>query len=169
MIIAVVVAWVLVVALLLALPALAWFIGGRKSWNRLTPEAEPDLYREMVRRHGLRPAEAAEVENAVTWGRELQDPRLRAAVVDWVQSSRPAPVRSPRPRWQRLLAMALLSVVVLASGFLLHALLGWSGVVLLVTVLVVGEVADRVVGGGPAQALRRNGGAGSPSATDSGG
>jgi hypothetical protein len=166
---AVVVAWVVVIALLLALPALAWFIGGRRSWNRLTPKAEPDRYRELVRRHGLRPAEAAEVEDAVSWGRELQDPRLRAAVVDWVRSSRPTPARRPPTPRQRRLAVAALAVVLLAAGVGVHALAGWDAVVMLGIALVTGEVTDRVLGRGPAQALRRNGGVDQPSVTDSSG
>ena len=79
---------VLVVVLLVGLPLLAWWVGGRRIWGRLTPGAEPDRYREMVRRHALSPSEAAEVEAAATWGRELHDPRLRAAVVDWASTGR---------------------------------------------------------------------------------
>ena len=157
---AVLVAWVLVAALLLVLPALAWWIGGRAGWNRLSRTAEPDRHQELVRRHGLRPVEAAEVEKAVTWGRELQDPRLRAAVVDWVQSSRPAlqPGRRRRPRWQ--LAFAVLGLLAISTGAcaLAYRLGGWGGLLFAIVMLGGGEVADWVIGRGPAQALRRNGG-----------
>ncbi len=81
-------AWVAVGLLLLGLPLLAWWVGGRRFWARLERLAGSDLYREMVLRHRLRPAEIAQVEGAVTWGRELQDPRLRAAVVDWARTLR---------------------------------------------------------------------------------
>lgn len=79
-----------VLLILVGLPLLAWWLGGRSIWNRGRAGAEPDLYREIVRRHGLRPAEAPRVESAATWGRRLDDARLRAAVVDWASSSRAA-------------------------------------------------------------------------------
>lgn len=156
---AVVAAWVVVGTCLVVLPALAWWVGGRARWDRLTPRSEPDLYRELVRRHALRPAEAAEVESAVTWGRELQDPRLRAAVVDWVRSTRPVPEpgRRGRPRWQ--LALAWSFVLGLPAGLcaLAFRLGGWDGLLFVVVVLVGGQLLDRLVGRGPQRALRRNG------------
>ena len=54
-------AWVAVVVLLLGLPLLAWRVGGRRFWGRLRGRDRPDLYRELVLRHRLRPGEVAEV------------------------------------------------------------------------------------------------------------
>jgi hypothetical protein len=51
MITGVVVGWGLIVFLLFALPAVAWWIGAREVWSRPSKRTEPDLYREMVRRH----------------------------------------------------------------------------------------------------------------------
>ena len=65
MITAVFAAWIVVVLLLVALPVLAWWIGARDVWSRPSKRTEPDLYREMVRRHALRPAEIAQVEGGV--------------------------------------------------------------------------------------------------------
>ena len=89
MIIAVIAAWTVIGVLLLGVPAAAWWIGGRsRFWRRAEARQVPDLHREMVRRHGLSAAEIPRVTGALTWGRELQDPRLRAAVVDWAQAQR---------------------------------------------------------------------------------
>jgi hypothetical protein len=43
------------------------------------------LGRIMVQRHGPGPAETTRVQAAATWGRALDEPRLRAATVDWAQ------------------------------------------------------------------------------------
>jgi hypothetical protein len=79
-------AWTAVLLFLVALPLAAWWLGGRRFWSRTSgaPEAEA-LGRTMAQRHGLQPAETAQVESAVTWGRELQEPRLRTVTVEWAQ------------------------------------------------------------------------------------
>lgn len=59
-----IVAWGLIVFLLFALPAVAWSIDARDVWSRPSRRTEPDVYREMVRRHALRPTETAQVEGA---------------------------------------------------------------------------------------------------------
>ena len=76
-------AGVTIVLILVGLPLLAWWVGGRAFWSRPRPGGDEDLHRAIVLRHGLRPAEIPQVEGALTWGRQLDEPRLRAAVVDW--------------------------------------------------------------------------------------
>jgi hypothetical protein len=70
-----------------------------------------------MRRFGLTPQETAQVESAVTWGRRLDDERLRPAAVQWArqlieqtESRRRIHSRSGR------LAVLLALVVVLAAG-----------------------------------------------------
>lgn len=68
-------ALITVVAILLGLPLLAWWLGGRRFWARLRPGAEPHPWGDAMRRLGLTPREAAQVESAVAWGRRLVDSR----------------------------------------------------------------------------------------------
>jgi hypothetical protein len=77
------VAIVLVLLILVGLPLLAWWVGSRPVLDRLGASADDDPRPLVVREHGLTLAEADEVERAVTWGRALSEPRLRAAAVDW--------------------------------------------------------------------------------------
>ena len=93
---AVTAAWVTIALLAVGLPLLAWWVGGRRVWNRLRPGAEPDPWREAVRRHGLSAAEAAGLARDVTRGREFDDPRLRRAAVDWAGTV--LAQETPRPR-----------------------------------------------------------------------
>ena len=156
------VAWLAVLFLLVVVPLVAWWVGGRPFWRRLSPCAEPDLYRELVRRHSLSPTDAAQVEGAVTWGRELSDPRLRAAVVDWARSlqrlARERSARHPLARrvgWAVLgvggaLAVAALVREVLAEGWGVLGDLPWFTFAWL---LLVGLMA-----GGPRRAVARNSG-----------
>ena len=154
-------AWAALAVLVVGLPLAAWWIGGWRFWGRATPGSERDVYREMVRRHALRPAEAAQVEGAVTWGRELQDPRLRAAVVDWAQALQAeARERSARHPWVRRVALPVLVVAgVLAVAGLVHEVLteGWAALAdhawTVLWVLVVGWLAPR-----PRRAIARNSG-----------
>ena len=124
------VAWIALAVLLVGVPLLAWWLGGRPFWNRLRPGSERDVYREVVRRHALRPAEAVEVEAAVSWGRELKDPRLRAAVVDWAQTLlADAHERSARhPRVRRVAIPVLVVAGLLAVAGVVHEVLaeGWG-------------------------------------------
>ena len=82
-------AWVAVVVLLVGLPLAAWWAGGRRAfWSRAESRNQRDPFQELVLRHGLSPAEVQQVTGAVSWGRTLQDDRLRAAAVDWARTSR---------------------------------------------------------------------------------
>ena len=68
---------------------------------------------QMARRHGLQLAERSVVERAATWGRELREDRLRAAVVELAerQVATDGPRRLP-PLWLVLLYAALGAVLV---------------------------------------------------------
>jgi hypothetical protein len=105
---------VAVVVIAVGLPLAAFWVGSRRFWSRLRPRAlatdrQGALYREVVLRHRLRPSEIAQVEGAVTWGRRLEDPRLRLAVVDWAQALRADADRrrAAHPRRRRLLVVLL--------------------------------------------------------------
>ena len=95
---------IVVVVLAVGLPLLAWWVGGRRFWNRAYSTETGELYRRMVREHGLRPAEIAQVEGALTWGRELQDARLRTAVVVWAQELQRAAEERRRRHPRRAIA-----------------------------------------------------------------
>jgi hypothetical protein len=75
----------LLAGILIALPLLAFWLGGRRFWSRLTPRAGRDPFREAMHRYHLTPQETAQVESAVSWGRALRDERLRRAAVTWAQ------------------------------------------------------------------------------------
>jgi hypothetical protein len=60
----------------------AWWAGSRSAARAA---AERDSFREAMHRYALTPQETAQVEFSVTWGRELQDERLRPAAVVWAQ------------------------------------------------------------------------------------
>ncbi|WP_369138274.1 hypothetical protein [Modestobacter versicolor] len=126
-------AWVVIAVLLVGLPLAAWWVGGRSAfWSRAEARQVPDVHREMVRRHALRPAEAARVEAAVTWGRELEEPRLRAAVVDWAEARRAELVRwsldHPRAAALRVWVLGLWATLTVAA--LVFAVVGnrWGDV-----------------------------------------
>ncbi|MGY2129594.1 hypothetical protein [Blastococcus sp. SYSU DS0617] len=112
-----------ILLILIGLPLVAWWLGGRSFWSRARTGAERDLYREIVRRHGLRPAETPKVESAVTWGRRLDDPRLRAAAVDWATSSQDemAEYRRRNPLARRLMVGLLFLWLLLVLGRALAA------------------------------------------------
>lgn len=72
-----------VLTILLGLPLMAWWVSRRRVWSRLQAGADPDPWGDAMRRFGLTPGETAQVESAVTWGRRLDDERLRRAAVEW--------------------------------------------------------------------------------------
>ena len=110
-------AWIAIGLLLVGLPMLAWWVGGRRVWNRLIPGAEPDEHRDLARRHGLGPGDVVQVQEAVFRGREVADPRLRAAVVELAQRRAPAR-RSTARRWVTVLLACWVTAVVSWVGWL---------------------------------------------------
>lgn len=105
-----------VVVVLVGLPLLAWWVGGRPGWDRLTAGREPDPRPTVIAAHELTLLEADEVERAVTWGRPLTDPRLRAAAVDWAQRLEAAAQRRRERRPQADAWLVVLAVVVGAGA-----------------------------------------------------
>ena len=101
-------AWVTVGLLVLGVPLLAWWVGGRRFWGRLRPGAEADPWRDAVRRHRLSAAEAARLAREVPRGSTFDDPRLRRAAVDWAETL--LAQESPRPRTRRGRVLAALFV-----------------------------------------------------------
>ena len=145
--------------LLVGVSLLAWSLGGQRFWRRFPSTSEPDALREMARRHGLSLDEVARVEDAVAWGRELTDPRLRAAVVDRGQAlEREAAERRRRHPVAHLVGWSLLLlVVVLDVGRLVHGVWteGWQGLLdlpLWSLLLIPAVLAMRA----PRRAVRRN-------------
>jgi hypothetical protein len=102
---------VTVVLLLVGFPLLMWWVGGRRFWNRAYGTETGELYRRIVREHRLTPAETAQVEGAVAWGRELQDERLRAAVVAWATALRERTDARRRAHPRRAVAARVVMVV----------------------------------------------------------
>ena len=118
------VAAVLVVVLILVgLPLLAWWLGGRRFWSRLRPGAEPDPWRDAVRRHGLSPAEASRLAREVPRGAEFQEPRLRRAAVDWAGTLLEQEMPRQRTAVGRWLVALLFFWALAVLGLLLHRLL----------------------------------------------
>jgi uncharacterized membrane protein YqjE len=153
-----VVAWAIGAAMLVlvAVPLLTWWVGGRGSW-REPPTADAYVPLQMARRHGLRPAELPVVERAASWGREMRDDRQRAAVVELAQRQvRPGRARRLPPLWLVLIYSALGALLV---GFLVaKATQGqWPvGNWLDLAVLLVYGVVGWRWQTGPARAIRLN-------------
>lgn len=81
--------------LLVGLPLLAFWVGGRPFWSRLRPGRRgSDEYGDFVRRHGLSTAQLVRIETAIRAGAELTDPAERAAAVDAARMALDA--RTPR-------------------------------------------------------------------------
>jgi hypothetical protein len=75
-------AWVTIALLAVGAPLVAWWLGGRRFWERLRPGREPDPWGDVLRRHGLSAGEAARLAREVTRGRRFDDERERRAAVD---------------------------------------------------------------------------------------
>jgi Flp pilus assembly protein TadB len=106
----VIAALVAVSTIAVGLPLLAWWIGGRRFWSRLRGRADSDPWGDFVRRHRLSVAEAARIAAEVSRGRQLEDPRLRRAAVDWAtRLLEQETLRAPRNARTRRLLLALLT------------------------------------------------------------
>lgn len=151
---------VVVGLILVGLPLLAWWLGGRRFWARTPAASAGDVYREMVLKHQLRPAEIAKVEGAVAWGRELTDERLRAAVVDWAQHLREdaARRRAAHPLRRRIMIGILVAwgttVLVLAGVGVARG--NWESLVRLVVYALAFGVPGMLAARGPRRAIERN-------------
>ncbi|RFU19460.1 hypothetical protein D0Z06_21585 [Geodermatophilus marinus] len=107
------------VLVLVGVPLVAWRAGGRQAWRRSRTEADAYVPLEMKRRHDLQRGEVPVVERAATWGRELQDDRLRAAVVELAErQTGPGGGRRLLPLWLVVLFAAFGAVLV---GFLVFS------------------------------------------------
>ena len=89
-------AWVTVGLLVLGVPLLAFWLGGRRVWARIEARGASDPAAEIMRRHGLSTREAGDVVSAVTRGEALADPGQRAAAVELAELT----LRNLYPRWQ---------------------------------------------------------------------
>jgi hypothetical protein len=111
---------VAVLVIAVGLPLLAWWVAGRPFWSRLRPGAEPDPWRDLVRRHGLSAGESARIAADVPRGLRLPDPRLRRAAVDWARELLgQEQVRLPRnPRTRGLVVVVVIGWAATALGLL---------------------------------------------------
>ncbi len=118
--------------LLVVLPALAWWLGGRRFWGRLQPGRGADPWGDFVRRHRLSATEQFRVQRAVGRGEALEGDRLRAAAVDLAQETRAqlAGPLSGGSRAQRVVQLLAVLWLVLVVAQVVFAVTrgGWSDV-----------------------------------------
>jgi hypothetical protein len=112
-------AWLTITLLVLGVPLAAWWLGGRRFWARHDARAAGDPAAEIMRRHGLTTKEATQVVSAVPAGRELADPRMRAAAVELAELT----LEQVLPRWHEasvgrriVIAFSAVWVVVVLAG-----------------------------------------------------
>ncbi|SCX55016.1 hypothetical protein SAMN03159343_3187 [Klenkia marina] len=140
-----------VLVLLVGLPVVAVWWSRRAIWSRSRPGHERDPFGDTMRRHGLGPAAMARVENAVLWGKRLDDPAERAAVVELAAEAAPRPTSRSR-QWQ---VVSGLLWVAAAVGVLVFVVLTerWDSAYVWGLVWLI-PTGWAVVG--PRRALRRN-------------
>lgn len=111
-------------------PLLAVWVARRPHWSRLRAGAEPDPWRDLVRRHGLSAGEAARIAADVPRGLRLPDPRLRRAAVDWArQLLQQERLRLPRsPRTRVLVVVVVIGWVTTVLGVLVSHVVPGEGV-----------------------------------------
>jgi hypothetical protein len=80
-------AWIAILVIAVGLPLAAWWLGSRPFWAKVRGADGEDLYRYIVTGYGLSADETRQVQAAMTGGRALADPRLRAAVANWAGQS----------------------------------------------------------------------------------
>ena len=142
---------VVVVVLVVGLPLAAVWWSRRAFWSKARPGRRDDLFGDVMRQHGLSPSAMGRVENAVLWGKRLEDPRERAAVVARARASLPGPSST---RWAKAVVWAAgIYLVLLVAGAVWATVEGrWGDLpwpVLLATVVVTSW-------NGPRRAIRRN-------------
>ncbi|PWW24234.1 hypothetical protein JD79_03413 [Geodermatophilus normandii] len=138
-----------IVLLLVGLPLLAFWLGGRRFWSRLRPGRGPDPWGDLVRTHGLSAAEAAAVDAAVARGQRLDDERLRRAAVAHARQALSGLRWQEATRGQRvLLVLVALWLLLQVVGVVVQLAAGepgdvsW-GVVAVLAVAVVATVVFR--------------------------
>ena len=143
---------VVVVVLLVGLPLGAVWWSRRRFWSRLRPGRGADPFGDVVREHGLGPAAMARVEDAVLWGKRLDDPRERAATVQLARAS--LPQRSSGPA-SRMFSVALVVAAVVLVLVVVDDVVqgGWEDIPWWTLLWLAASFA---VGNGPRRAIRRN-------------
>ncbi len=150
-----------IVLLLVGLPLLASWLGGRRFWSRLRPGRGPDPWGDLVRGHGLTAGEAARVQTAVSRGQRLDDERLRRAAADLAGSALSGLRWRGSGRGRRvLLVLVGLWLLLQVLGVLTALVRGGPGDVPWVTVVVLlsGAVAVVVLRRRLRRSLELNGG-----------
>ena len=84
-------ALVVILVILVGLPLVPWWIGGRRFWGRLRPGSEPDPWGDLVGRHSLFAAEAALVRGAAraAAGRSAARPAAAERAAALLEEQRP--------------------------------------------------------------------------------
>jgi len=141
-----------VVVLLVGLPFLAVWWSGRAFWSRARAGRERDPFGDTMRRFGLDAAAMARVQGAAVWGRRLDDPTERAAVVHLARGTMP---RRPGSRWTTLVVLAAVGwIAVVVAGAVWATVQGrWGDIPWGTLLFLVPTVWASLA---PARAIRRN-------------